>query len=271
MEQVSNISDIHNLKNNKIIVNDKDTVRFTDSVIKFSGNNNIVYIEDGVFVNGSSINFCKNNSILFIRKSNSKIMLSVTLYNSSVIYLGCDNYFNGRLNLIASEGRHIFIGDDCLFSFGIWFRNSDAHLIYDSDSNKRINRSQSIYIGDHVWIGQNSLILKNTFIGSGSIIGAGSVLSGKNCSSNSVFAGNPAKKIRSNIFFLSDCSHAFTEEDTEISLIKNEDKYKYNLDDKSIDFIEFDKRLTSLKNIEERFAFVEKNILNNYAKNRFSI
>lgn len=64
----------------------------------------------------------------------------------------------------------------------------------------RINNSKSIYIGDHVWIGQNALILKNTQIGSGSIIGAMSLVSHKKVASNCVYAGNPAQKIKENIF-----------------------------------------------------------------------
>lgn len=49
-------------------------------------------------------------------------------------------------------------------------------------------------IGNNVFIGVNTVILKNTTIGDNVIIGAGSVVSGK-IESNSVYAGNPARKI----------------------------------------------------------------------------
>lgn len=51
-----------------------------------------------------------------------------------------------------------------------------------------------VKIGNNVFIGVNSVILKNTEIGDNVIIGAGSIVSGK-IESNSVYAGNPAKKI----------------------------------------------------------------------------
>ncbi|KAA6303775.1 MAG: Galactoside O-acetyltransferase [Candidatus Ordinivivax streblomastigis] len=53
-----------------------------------------------------------------------------------------------------------------------------------------------ITIGDNVFIGANSVILPNVSIGSNVIIGAGSVVV-KNVPDNSVYAGNPARYVRS--------------------------------------------------------------------------
>lgn len=49
-------------------------------------------------------------------------------------------------------------------------------------------------IGNNVFIGMNAIILMCTKIGNNIIIVAGSVVSG-NLDSNSVYAGNPEKKI----------------------------------------------------------------------------
>ena len=49
-------------------------------------------------------------------------------------------------------------------------------------------------IGSNVFIGLNSIVLSGAHIGDNVIIGAGSVVSGE-VSSDSVYAGNPAKKI----------------------------------------------------------------------------
>ncbi len=54
----------------------------------------------------------------------------------------------------------------------------------------------TIKIGNNVFLGVNSVILRNTSIGDNVVIGAGSVVSG-NLDSNSVYAGNPARKIMS--------------------------------------------------------------------------
>lgn len=53
-----------------------------------------------------------------------------------------------------------------------------------------------VEIGNNVFIGMNSIILKDTSIGDNVIIGAGSVIKGK-IESDSVYAGNPAKRIMS--------------------------------------------------------------------------
>lgn len=49
-------------------------------------------------------------------------------------------------------------------------------------------------VGNNVFIGMNAVILKGVTIGDNVIIGAGSVVT-KDCERNSVYAGNPAKRI----------------------------------------------------------------------------
>lgn len=51
-----------------------------------------------------------------------------------------------------------------------------------------------VTIGNNVFIGMDAHIMKGVQIGDNVIIGAGSIVT-KNCDSNSVYAGNPAKKI----------------------------------------------------------------------------
>lgn len=51
-----------------------------------------------------------------------------------------------------------------------------------------------VIIGNNVFIGRNAIITRNVTIGDNVIIGAGSVVT-KDCESNSVYAGNPAKRI----------------------------------------------------------------------------
>ena len=51
-------------------------------------------------------------------------------------------------------------------------------------------------IGNNVFIGVNAVITRGVTIGNNVIIGAGSVVV-KDCQANSVYAGNPAKRIMS--------------------------------------------------------------------------
>ena len=51
-----------------------------------------------------------------------------------------------------------------------------------------------VSIGNNVFIGMNTIITRGVTVGDNVVIGAGSVVT-KDCESNSVYAGNPAKKI----------------------------------------------------------------------------
>lgn len=51
-----------------------------------------------------------------------------------------------------------------------------------------------VIIGDNVFVGRGAIITRNVTIGDNVIIGAGSIVT-KDCPSNGVYAGNPARKI----------------------------------------------------------------------------
>ena len=55
--------------------------------------------------------------------------------------------------------------------------------------------TQSIMIGDDVWIGTGAVILLGVSIGPGAVIGAGAIVN-RNVPANEVWAGVPARKIR---------------------------------------------------------------------------
>ena len=149
--------------NNKILV--KDPILLSSN-ISFKGKNNCLICEENVILENSSISFNGDNSIIYLSRNRNKYYFSISIYNNSVLYIDENNYMNGKLNMVLSEEKHILIGKNCLFSFGIWLRLADPHLIYDIETSERINFSKSIFIGDHVWLGQDAMILKGTQIGS---------------------------------------------------------------------------------------------------------
>jgi acetyltransferase-like isoleucine patch superfamily enzyme len=80
-----------------------------------------------------------------------------------------------------------------------------ARIIVDNDGHNAwpprdrwttSGKSEEIIIENDVWIGMNCTILKGVKIGTGSIISAGSVVI-SNVEANSLYAGNPAIKIKS--------------------------------------------------------------------------
>lgn len=160
-----------------------------NSSISFKGKNNILYCEKDVKLVDSKIVFNGNESVVFLGMNRNEYRINISVFNHQVCFWGRNNFINGVVNVVLSEQKHVFIGDDNLFSFGIWIRNADPHLIYDINTKKRTNFSKSIFIGDHVWLGQSSMILKGAQIGSGSIVSAMSVVPDVRIPSNECWGG----------------------------------------------------------------------------------
>ncbi len=267
MIKISQPEDFSSLTDGNRLVGEKPEM--VNSSVAFSGKNNVLFCENGVKLVNSVISFNADNSVVYLCRSKHDYKLNISVYNNNVFYSGRNNYFNGVLNVILSEQKHFFMGNECLLSFGIWVRNADPHLIYDCESKKRLNPTKSIYFGDHVWIGQSAMILKGTQIESGSIIGAMSVVSNKKIPANSSWAGNPAKKIREGLFWHNPCVHTWTDEKTAASETFNDKTYIYKFKrGEYISFGEIEDKLSAKRSVESKLAFLGK-ISDNTDKNRF--
>ena len=227
--------------NNKIVGN----INLDNSNIKFIGKNNILYVDNGITLVNSSIEFRGDNSLVYLCKTNDKLTIDVKIYNNSTLYFGKNMWINKGI------------------------KTGDPHIIYDINTRKRVNHSKSVYIGDHVWIGQHVMILKNTMIGSGSVIGAMSLVTNKKYSSNGVYAGTPAKKIRSDIFFIKDDCHRFLDDDIDRYEYNYSNDFIYDKDNTTISFNDIEKNLRCLS-IEDRIKYLN-DISSNMSKNRFYI
>lgn len=245
-----------------------------ENSVKFKANShgNILFCEDGTDLRGSTITFNGDNALVYLSKNRHQYKLSVSMNRDTTLYIGKDNYFNGMLNLILSERKHIVIGDDGLFSFGIWLRTADPHLIYSCETHERINPSKNILIGDHVWIGQGSLVLKGSTISSGSIIGANSTVSGKLIPSNQSWAGAPAKKIAENIFFDGACVHNWTEAQTEASQHFSSDKWIFTTEQAASHTSTngIFKKLDSLQTAKDKLDYLQNNPTELQGRYRFA-
>lgn len=102
----------------------------------------------------------------------------------------------------SMEGRSIQIGNDVLLAYSVELRNNDGHSILD-ETEKRLNPSKDVLIGDRVWIGQGALILKSAVVPSDSVVAAHSVVTKTFDKSGVILAGTPAKIIKQNIHWIS--------------------------------------------------------------------
>ena len=167
------------LGNDNIIVIQPGAM-LTNLTIQMQGSYNVLSIGANCFIGGGYLSFEDDNGLMVIGKDTS--------------ILG--------VHIVTSEPEScVEIGEDCLMSYDVDIRTGDSHSIIDITTGHRLNRAQSIYIGNHVWIGAHVQVLKNATIDSGSIIGTGSVVTRPipaNCSA----AGVPARVLKNNVSWL---------------------------------------------------------------------
>ncbi len=107
------------------------------------------------------------------------------------IHVG-ENFYAG-FNCTILDMAEVRIGDNCLIAPNVGIYTA-GHNLNPIDRHKT-GYAKSITIGNNVWIGGHCAIIGGIKIGDNSIIAAGSVVT-KDVPENTVFAGNPAKKIK---------------------------------------------------------------------------
>lgn len=268
MQRITDVKEFDGITDNTII---GQPTRLYNSSVEFHGKGNLLFIDENVPIANTSIRFLGDNSIAFLSSNTHSTRVKLDIFNNSVFYLGRDANTTRPLHVIVSERRHIIIGDDCLFSRDIWFRNADPHLLYDSQTKKRINPTKSIFLGDHVWIAQNVMISKGTKIGSGSVIGSWSMTGGKELGSNCTWGGTPVKKLRENIFWAKPCVHGYNARETKLSQNYEGDEFIFAGDNSRISFDTIEKEINSIKAVEERLTYLKEKVHGYREKNRFYI
>lgn len=191
----------------EIIENGKTTLLPAEEVIegltiRMTGSNNVIKLYKPFKFINSYIGFDCKNACLEIRENSVcntlKILNNVGFENRNC-YIGknfacwgCEILLNGRNN-------SCYIGDDCMFSKEIHVMTGDGHSIrIEGEMPKPL---KDIKIGNGVWIGMGAWILKNVNIEDGCVVGAASVLTKSFDKKNCAVAGNPARIIRTNVFW----------------------------------------------------------------------
>jgi acetyltransferase-like isoleucine patch superfamily enzyme len=162
-----------------------------DISINFNGDNSTVYIGDNSDLNQLEIRSRQAEDFVAIGEE-----VSVAGRNVWVSGYGAGNHTPA-----------IIVGDDCMFSYDIVIRNSDAHPVFDGKTDRQINGPHgAVHIEPHVWIGERSNILKDTTVGACSIIALGSTVT-RDAPRFSVIKGAPAEAaVQENSYWARDYS-----------------------------------------------------------------
>jgi acetyltransferase-like isoleucine patch superfamily enzyme len=168
--------------------------------ISITGNNNRITIEGGKLLD-SGFTIKGSNHICEIGTHRDiKNTTFIQLKGGTKIEIGNNIGIGGARLVVEGPGKVIKIGSGSMIADNVEIWASDTHPIFRKSDGVRVNDSGSVVIAENVWIGTGAFLLKNITIGAGSVIGAQAVVT-KNVEEGSLVAGNPAKTIKSGIFW----------------------------------------------------------------------
>lgn len=104
-------------------------------------------------------------------------------------------YKSYKARIDINNARFISIGNNCLITEGcVLLAHDYSYAVVANKYGELLRNQRKTCIGNNVFLGMNTIVLMGASIGDNCIVGAGSVVSGK-LEANSVYAGNPAKRI----------------------------------------------------------------------------
>ncbi|WP_165971013.1 acyltransferase [Peribacillus frigoritolerans] len=184
-------------KNNNLDL-DESNPTFRNTELKITGSNNKIIIGDGAILQNLLIHIRGSNNTIYIGKETHIIGHILLKGKNQEISIGDRTTFK-NVYLLSQEGKNISIGEDCMFSYDIAIRTTDAHSVIDLETKERVNHANHVSIGNHVWIAASCLISKGVTIADDCIVGARSVVTKSVTESHCAVAGAPAKVVKSNV------------------------------------------------------------------------
>ncbi|MFC4902283.1 acyltransferase [Kocuria oceani] len=125
------------------------------------------------------------NQCLFM--SGIRISRSAPIRIGSNVFVNYDSYFDAQ--------AEINVGSDCRIADNVRIVTS-THNLGTEERRAADVKGLPITIGSGTWIGSGATILPGVTIGRGCVVAAGSVVT-KECKPNNLYAGVPAKWIKS--------------------------------------------------------------------------
>ena len=166
--------------------------------IELTGVNNIIALGSDQRRKGRCQIVGDNCLIAYLGDSPQANNSSSTIYdNGGVLFVGKNVSSNGA-NFAVGGDTGIYIGEDCMLSWGIQIRSSDIHAVVDLEESRVLNYEQTVVLSPHVWVGPDVMVSKGVCVGAGSIIGGSSVVT-KSVPRETLVVGTPAKIKREHV------------------------------------------------------------------------
>ena len=141
---------------------------------------------------GAVLDIEKNGKLIIGKSVGLHRGVKTVVSENATLTIGDNSFVNENSRLqcknAISIGKSTSIGWSCTIS------DSDQHGIYID--NILVNKCLPISIGDNVWICANTAITKGATLNDNCIIGINSLVQNKEYQSNYIYAGNPAKQIK---------------------------------------------------------------------------
>lgn len=117
------------------------------------------------------------------------------LHSIGVNAKGKVHIYGGQPGMFGSEPWLITLGNNVHITAGCRFINHDGGVLILRHLEPSLEITKPINIGDNVYLGTNTIILPGVNVGNNVIVGAGSLVN-KDLADNAVYAGIPAKFIK---------------------------------------------------------------------------
>lgn len=170
------------------------------SAVSIFGDGNRISVGSGAHVGCLTVHMAGNRNTLTIGKSTRLENLSVWFQgDGSECVVGDGSYISGGQFHLVESGTRICIGEGCMVANGVEIRTGDSHGIFDRTSKARINPGKDVLVERNVWLANGVFLLKGANIAEGCIVGSRSIVTKPLDEAYAAYAGNPARKIRSNV------------------------------------------------------------------------
>ena len=172
--------------------------------LKVSGKGNKIFLDKGAILgkmNAVRLEFIGDNNIFHLKR-NSLVKRGHYRFSGSegIINIGIGTTI-GNAYFLCEDSTKIVLGKDCMLSYDVEFRTTDAHSLIDGKSLKIINLPNDIIIGDHVWIGKGVCLLQGIEITNNVVVGTRALVTKSFTQENVAIAGVPAKVVRENVLW----------------------------------------------------------------------